>query len=135
MVRTKPQDFPLPLYSLTLSFLTSHLHSPLNQLDDWYVHFSYFACYLAYSNSAINPFIYAGFNANFMKELHSHHQGLTHAQSFRFSRGTSLSASPRQAVTVLNGGARSTPSGSSWRKHEVKTTKTESGYTVRFTKR
>ncbi|KAK3704025.1 hypothetical protein RRG08_055486 [Elysia crispata] len=43
------------------------VHQRDAMLHDWYIHFSYFACYLAYANSAINPFIYAGFNANFMK--------------------------------------------------------------------
>ncbi|PVD37856.1 hypothetical protein C0Q70_00458 [Pomacea canaliculata] len=33
----------------------------------WYGDFYYFARYLAHSNSAINPLIYAGFNENFQK--------------------------------------------------------------------
>lgn len=35
------------------------------QLDDWYYKFEFAAYTMAYSNSALNPLIYAGFNENF----------------------------------------------------------------------
>ncbi|BFZ02706.1 hypothetical protein BsWGS_05745 [Bradybaena similaris] len=42
-------------------------HKPPNQLEEWYIRFSYFARFLAHANSAINPIIYAGFNDKFKK--------------------------------------------------------------------
>ncbi|XP_022313602.1 QRFP-like peptide receptor isoform X2 [Crassostrea virginica] len=39
------------------------------QLNDWYYHLLFAARLLAFSNSAFNPLIYAGFNENFRKEL------------------------------------------------------------------
>ncbi|ESO84079.1 hypothetical protein LOTGIDRAFT_108319 [Lottia gigantea] len=36
-------------------------------LKEWFINFQYFARYLAHTNSAVNPLIYAGFNDNFRK--------------------------------------------------------------------
>ncbi len=49
--------------------MTSYMfeHFCLFQLPSWYNKFSYFANYIAYSNSAFNPIIYTGFNENFKK--------------------------------------------------------------------
>ncbi|XP_023224292.1 neuropeptide FF receptor 2-like [Centruroides sculpturatus] len=38
-------------------------------LPEWFNSFSYFAFYLAYSNSVLNPIIYGGFNNNFRQGL------------------------------------------------------------------
>lgn len=38
-------------------------------LKEWYIHFKFTAMLLAFSNSAFNPLIYAGFNENFRKGL------------------------------------------------------------------
>ncbi|XP_062604218.1 QRFP-like peptide receptor isoform X2 [Saccostrea cucullata] len=39
------------------------------RLEEWYIHLEFSARLLAFSNSAFNPLIYAGFNENFRKEL------------------------------------------------------------------
>ncbi|XP_048763744.2 QRFP-like peptide receptor isoform X2 [Ostrea edulis] len=39
------------------------------KLEEWYSHLEFSARLLAFSNSAFNPLIYAGFNENFRKEL------------------------------------------------------------------
>lgn len=41
------------------------------ELPEWFPTFSYYAFYLAYSNSALNPIIYGGFNNNFRQGLRS----------------------------------------------------------------
>lgn len=41
------------------------LHSFIIQLEDWYFTMQFLAGCFAYSNSAVNPIIYAGFNKNF----------------------------------------------------------------------
>ncbi|XP_074649244.1 QRFP-like peptide receptor isoform X2 [Tubulanus polymorphus] len=38
---------------------------------DWYEEFTFFASFMAFSNSALNPIIYAGFNENFRKGMYS----------------------------------------------------------------
>lgn len=40
------------------------------QLEDWYYHFEFAAYTMAYSNSVLNPIIYAGFNENFKQGKH-----------------------------------------------------------------
>ncbi|CAG5135912.1 unnamed protein product, partial [Candidula unifasciata] len=53
---------------LVVSIIYSEFFHKQNlQLEEWYSRFSYFARYLAHSNSVINPIIYAGFNDNFKK--------------------------------------------------------------------
>ncbi|BFZ17768.1 hypothetical protein BsWGS_20807 [Bradybaena similaris] len=51
------------------------VHNKIKELKDWYTDFNYFARYLAHSNSAINPFIYAGFNDNFKKGFQNLYRG------------------------------------------------------------
>ncbi|ESO98043.1 hypothetical protein LOTGIDRAFT_174447 [Lottia gigantea] len=41
-------------------------------LDDWYFKLDFCARYLAYSNSAVNPILYAGFNENFKRVVDAH---------------------------------------------------------------
>lgn len=43
------------------------------QLKEWYIHFKFTAMLLAFSNSAFNPLIYAGFNENFRKGRYKPH--------------------------------------------------------------
>lgn len=43
------------------------------QLEEWYIHFKFTAMLLAFSNSAFNPLIYAGFNENFRKGRYKPH--------------------------------------------------------------
>ncbi|XP_067142649.1 QRFP-like peptide receptor [Centruroides vittatus] len=46
-----------------------HSSSEYGELPEWFNSFSYFAFYLAYSNSVLNPIIYGGFNNNFRQGL------------------------------------------------------------------
>ncbi|XP_048763751.1 substance-P receptor-like isoform X2 [Ostrea edulis] len=49
--------------------LYTELRDTRSQLDDWYYKFEFAAYTMAYSNSALNPLIYAGFNENFKQGL------------------------------------------------------------------
>ncbi|XP_062587638.1 galanin receptor 2b-like isoform X2 [Saccostrea cucullata] len=45
--------------------LYTELRGNRSKLGDWYYKFEFAAYTMAYSNSALNPLIYAGFNENF----------------------------------------------------------------------
>ncbi|XP_034314832.2 substance-P receptor isoform X1 [Magallana gigas] len=49
--------------------LYTELRGNRSKLDDWYYHFEFAAYTMAYSNSVLNPIIYAGFNENFKQGL------------------------------------------------------------------
>ena len=56
--------------SLSLSILTSFSHSFFFvKLPSWFAQASYLATFIAYSNSAVNPIIYGGFNQGFRDAL------------------------------------------------------------------
>lgn len=54
-------------YCITYFLPSSSYFSPFFQLWEGYEDFYYIAQVLAFSNSAINPLLYAGFNDNFRK--------------------------------------------------------------------
>lgn len=64
--------FLLRYKSIDLDYITLNkvLHVFDFQLDDWYYHFEFAAYTMAYSNSVLNPIIYAGFNENFKQGKH-----------------------------------------------------------------
>ena len=44
-----------------------HFRFFIFQLGDWYYNLQFAARFMAYSNSALNPLIYTGFNENFRR--------------------------------------------------------------------
>ncbi|XP_023221230.1 substance-P receptor-like isoform X2 [Centruroides sculpturatus] len=52
----------MPLQIIVLYSQFGHKDAPL---PEWFLNFNYFATFAAYSNSALNPIIYGGFNNNF----------------------------------------------------------------------
>ncbi|XP_067136262.1 substance-P receptor-like isoform X2 [Centruroides vittatus] len=52
----------MPFQIIVLYSQFGHKDAPL---PDWFLNFNYFATFAAYSNSALNPIIYGGFNNNF----------------------------------------------------------------------
>ncbi|KAL5018154.1 hypothetical protein ScPMuIL_003876, partial [Solemya velum] len=57
--------------------LYSELRHDKEWMGDWYYHLQFAACCMAFSNSAINPLVYAGFNENFKKGISDILQFLT----------------------------------------------------------
>ncbi|XP_013406185.1 QRFP-like peptide receptor [Lingula anatina] len=73
-----------------------HLQNP-----PWYPKFEFFAQFISYSNSAFNPFIYAGFNENFrkgFKELLSCGTDATRIRRYPYSRQFSYRTSTTQST-------------------------------------
>ncbi|XP_048763746.2 QRFP-like peptide receptor isoform X4 [Ostrea edulis] len=54
---------------IQITLLYSEYRDHTKRLEEWYSHLEFSARLLAFSNSAFNPLIYAGFNENFRKEL------------------------------------------------------------------
>ncbi|GAB1605072.1 neuropeptide FF receptor 2-like [Argonauta hians] len=55
---------PYQIIILYSEYKPSGIHAPLGP---WFDNLNYISLFIAYANSAINPFIYAGFNDNFKK--------------------------------------------------------------------
>ncbi|VDI23659.1 Hypothetical predicted protein [Mytilus galloprovincialis] len=63
--------FSVCWFPLQISILYSEYRSDPKMMGKWYDTFYFLARTLAFSNSAINPIIYAGFNENFRKGIKS----------------------------------------------------------------
>ncbi|CAC5424216.1 NPFFR2 [Mytilus coruscus] len=63
--------FSVCWFPLQISILYSEYRSDPKMMGEWYDTFYFLARTLAFSNSAINPIIYAGFNENFRKGIKS----------------------------------------------------------------
>lgn len=75
--------------------LYSEVRTTRDQLGEWYFNLQFAACFMAYSNSALNPLIYTGFNENFRRGIqrvwncisckekaNMYHNGYSYGQSY-----------------------------------------------------
>ncbi|XP_022237845.1 substance-K receptor-like [Limulus polyphemus] len=59
----------MPFQAIVLYSQFGHFSSISGELPDWFPLLNYFATYIAYSNSAINPIIYGSFGTNLRQGL------------------------------------------------------------------
>ncbi|XP_067136185.1 QRFP-like peptide receptor [Centruroides vittatus] len=101
----------MPFQIIVLYSQFGHKDAPL---PEWFVNLNYFATFAAYSNSALNPIIYGGFNNNFrqafLKLLKCNYgvKNLKRPQGSRMTFSTAVTWSPSHGRGKLTNGIKET---------------------------